>query len=168
MWKYENYSIKEMKWRIITILFYFTFPFINYKHCNIVTILSVRGRLILSTCTALSAGRLVCSMYSDDNSAALLRLRSLMVPAPGSWQLVMVAVWPCGLLVAASEYRPGTTHCSRVVTRLPTRVTCHGTRGRCGHPLPRDTDQNICCGSQYSDQSSHRGAGRTPIIMEIK
>ena len=59
MWKYENYSIKEMKWRIITILFYFTFPFIKYKHCNIVTILSVRGRLILSTCTALTAGRLV-------------------------------------------------------------------------------------------------------------
>merc|ERR1712197_206033 len=43
----------------ITILFYFTFPFIKYKHCNIVTILSVRGRLILSTCTALSARRLV-------------------------------------------------------------------------------------------------------------
>ena len=59
MWKYANYSIKEMKWRIITILYYFTFPFIKYKHCNIVTILSVRGRLILSTCTALSAGRLV-------------------------------------------------------------------------------------------------------------
>ena len=48
-----------MKWRIITILFYFTFPFNKYKHCNIVTILSVRGRLIFSTCTALTAGRLV-------------------------------------------------------------------------------------------------------------
>ena len=57
MWKYANDSIKEMKWWIITILFYFTFPFIKYKHCNIVTIPSVRGRLILSTCTAHTAGR---------------------------------------------------------------------------------------------------------------
>ena len=57
MWKYANDSIKEMKWWIITILFYFTFPFIKYKHCNIVTISSVRGRLILSTCTAHTAGR---------------------------------------------------------------------------------------------------------------
>ena len=59
MWKYANDSIKEMKWWIITILFYFTFPFIKYKHCNIVTILSLRGCLILSTCTALMAGGLV-------------------------------------------------------------------------------------------------------------
>ena len=61
MWKYANDSIKEMKWWIITILFYFTFPFIKYKHCNIVTISSVRGRLILSTCTAHTAGRHVLS-----------------------------------------------------------------------------------------------------------
>ena len=59
MGKYANYSIKEMKWRIKTILFYFIFPFIKYKHCNIVTILSVRGRLILSSCTAHEISRLV-------------------------------------------------------------------------------------------------------------
>ena len=72
MWKYANYSIKEMKWRIITILFYLTFPFIKYKHCNIVTILSVRGRLILSTCTALSARRLVPS-NSDEHLCLISR-----------------------------------------------------------------------------------------------
>ena len=63
MWKYANDSIKEMKWWIITILFYFTFPFIKYKHCNIVTISSVRGRLILSTCTAHTAGRHVTDTF---------------------------------------------------------------------------------------------------------
>ena len=61
MGKYANYSIKEMKWRIKTILFHFIFPFIKYKHCNIVTILSVRGRLILSSCTAHEGSRLVTS-----------------------------------------------------------------------------------------------------------
>ena len=34
------------------------------------------------------------------------------------------------MLVAASEYRPGTTHCTRVVTRLRTRVTwCYTDTG---------------------------------------
>ena len=56
------------------------------------------------------------------------------------------------MLVAASEYRPPDHTLQRGCGEAAD--TCHVsrgvTRGRC------DTDQTICCGSQYSDQSSHR------------
>ena len=89
MGKYANYSIKEMKWRIKTILFYFIFPFIKYKHCNIVTILSVRGRLILSSCTAHEGSRLVAVwapriMSALVSGAIWVRLLS-MCPIHSSW-----------------------------------------------------------------------------------
>ena len=103
MGKYANYSIKEMKWRIKTILFYFIFPFIKYKHCNIVTILSVRGRLILSSCTAHEISRLVHNIiiiqlciflqtpfYLHINILSRYSLRSIDQQATKWWKYVWV------------------------------------------------------------------------------